>query len=504
MFIPNPKDLQIVIEKDHDPISRQEGGSVKRRFVLIFVCVLLAAPYAFARTINGTGFGPTLQEARKEAIAELSQSIHVEVKSEFSSIQTQTNSTLDEMKTKTLHLKSDLPIIGVRYSEPIFSSEGFMVDAVLDASARPLYEKELAKITDVISKNLTNSQQKITRATKVELYKTLLTQIDQYYKIRIVAQFLACTSIPDSPVTAADIQGRLLELEKKADTLNFGATILAKNFTGHTVFIYPPTPVQSNEVTQFGRAVKDHLASKLTTTNAPRKADMFLIGSYTVLKNGIELTCHLLDKNHKTVKTGLVFFLPQAYAGYKVEPLALDFEKLIQDGHVVSGDFHVDIKTKKGRKDLLYTQGESMSLMVKMNRPGYFYLVSHNFKDDGKYSYIINFTDEPDNRKFVYYAGGDAVNKWVELGEFVVVPPFGVETLQVVASTQDLVDQIPQNYYDPATQLYTIGTPKSETRGLPMASKPQEALATTRGLMLKKKTAKAEATLMFTSMKAGL
>lgn len=476
---------------------------MKRRIPLILVVVLLCSSHVFARTISGTGFGPTLDDAKKEALAELSQNIRVEVKSEFTSVQTQTNKSLDEMKTKSLNLKSDLPILGAKYTLPISSDDGVMVDATLDASAKPLYDKELAKITDLIAANLKNSEKPVTNAAKADLYKAILSQIDQYYKMRIVAQFLGCEAIPESPVTAADIQGRLLELEKKADTLDFGATILAGNFLGTTVFIYPPTPAQSNEVTQFGRAVKDHLAAKLKTAATPDKADTFITGTYTVLKNGIELTCHLTDKNNTTLKTGLVFFLPQAYAGYKVEPLALSFEQLIQEGHVVSGDFHVDIKTKKGRQDLLYTQGETMALLVKMNKPGYFYLVSHNFKEDGTYSYIINYTDEPDNRKFVYYVGGDAVNKWLELGDFEVVPPFGVETLQMVASTQDLVDQIPQNYYDPGTQLYTIGEPKSKTRGAPLASKPKEALATTRGLMMKKKTAQAEATLMFTSMKAG-
>ncbi|GAB6097802.1 hypothetical protein JCM14469_40560 [Desulfatiferula olefinivorans] len=472
---------------------------MKRFLALTLFVHLIAAPAALALRVAGTGFGNTLEEARSEALAELSQMIRVEVKSEFSSVQTQKNEALDELKTKVLHLKSDLPILGARFSS-LTAKDGFMVDAMLDQGSVPLYTQALEKIVGEINGNLASLDGDLPRSEKVALLQSILSLIDQYYKMRIVAQFLKCPALPDCPTTVDAVAARLSALEKKADTLAFGAGILARRFSGPTVYVYPPTPDESREVTQFGAAIRDHLAAVLTAARQPDQADRYITGTYRLLKDGIELTCHLTDRDNNTVKTALVFFLPSAYAGYTVAPLAPDFEKLIQSGQMVSGDFRVDIRTARGRQDLLYTRGDAMKLMVRMNKPGYFYLISHNIKEKGAYSYLIHFTEEADNRKFIYYLGGDAVNKWVELGEFDVVPPFGVETLQMVASTDDLIDRIPAAYYDPATGLYTIGTKPGGTRGLPVASAPAQALSATRGLLIKKKTASAEASLTFTSM----
>jgi hypothetical protein len=241
------------------------------------------------------------------------------------------------------------------------------------------------------------------------------------------------------------------------------------------------------------------MARHLKTVSNPDQAWCFLTGSYKTLKDGLELTCNLTDRQNRTLSTDLMFFLPQAYKGYTTEPVSMDFEKLIQSGYVVSGDFRVDLKTERGKQDLLYRRGDSMKLMVKMNKPGYFYLVSHNFKKRN-YSYIINFTEEEGNRKFIYHVGGDDVNKWVELGEFEVVPPFGVETLQMVASTQDIVDSVPATFYDSATRLFTITDSGKAGGKSSVASRPDRALAATRGLIMKKKAATSEAVLVFTSM----
>jgi hypothetical protein len=497
MFISNPAVLQYNDAPEKSPA--RHGGFMTRFFALLLFVNLITVPTVLAQRVTGTGFGNTLEEARQEALAELSQMIRVEVKSEFSSIQTQKNQSLDELKTRVIHLKSDLPILGARFSS-LTSQGGFMVDAVLDQGSAPLYTQALEKIVGEITGALVTLDRNLPRSEKVALLQSVLTRIDQYYKMRIVAQFLKCPALPDCPTTADAITARLSALEKKADTLAFGTGILSRHFTGPKVYIYPPTPEESREVTQFGAAIRDHLAAQLTAAGRPDQAERDITGTYRQLKDGIELTCHLTDRDNNTVKTALVFFLPSAYDGYTVAPLAPDFEKLIQSGQMLSGDFRVDIRTGRGRQDLLYTRGETMKLMVRMNKPGYFYLVSHNIKETAAYSYLIHFTDETDNRKFVYYLGGDAINKWVELGDFEVVPPFGVETLQVVASTDDLIDRLPPTYFDATTGLYTIGTRPGGTRSLPVASAPTQALSTTRGLMLTKKNASAEATLMFTAM----
>ncbi|MFA6012565.1 MAG: hypothetical protein WC799_21415 [Desulfobacteraceae bacterium] len=473
------------------------------RSLRVFIVLMLAAAFlvnaqsAWAFRVSGTGYGKTPEEARKEALAELAQNIRVEVKSSFISVQTQRNKNLDEMKSKAIQLKSELPVLGAQFSE-LSAKEGFMVDAVLTSSSAGLYEKELQSTAEHISKNLEILNKTTANDSRSNLLRRILAQIEQYYSLRIVAQFLKCEKIPDIPVTAEDISGRLSDIEKKADSLGFGAKVLARSFTNGKIFIYPPTPLNSSEVTPFSSAVKDHLSKSLKTVSQPDKAECFLTGSYMVLKDGLELTCHLTDKNHTVLSSNVVFFLPDAYKSYPVEPVSMDFEKLVNEGHVISGDFKVDIKTTQGKSDLLYKKGDTLKILVKMNKPGYFYLVSHNFKKD-KYSYIINFTEEMGNRKFVYYVDGDSANRWIELGDFEVVAPFGVETLQMVAATEDLVSNVPPTFFDKETGLYTISD-SNVKKGKPLASRPEAALSATRGLIMKKKSATSEAVIVFTSM----
>ncbi len=163
---------------------------------------------------------------------------------------------------------------------------------------------------------------------------------------------------------------------------------------------------------------------------------------------------------------------------------------------VVSGDLRASITTNIGKKDLLFKKGKSFRLLVKMNKPGYFYIVVHSLKEGETYSYMIDFFNENSNRKFIYHVNADDVNRWIELGEFEVVPPFGVETLQMMASDHDLIDKVPPNFYDRKTKLYKVGT------------NPFDAVARTRGIIRKqrvrpgagKKPSHSEAVLIFTTM----
>lgn len=471
-------------------------GEIMKKVTSIILFILLICHPAIAQRLSGSGFGETKEAAKKEALSDLSQTIRVEVKSEFSSITSQKNQTVDELKTKAIHLKSELPILGVEFDE-LISKKGYLVEAVLHFSNVRLYESELRKIKGLIRKNVSNYNQSTTHAGKVALLATILTDIDQYYKYRIVAQLMHSRKIPEITVTAAEIKNRLKKLEKKADTISFGAKLLARDIQEKRIFVYPPTTTNSSEITQFGSAVKDHLSKYLNTVSTPVAASYFLSGDYQILNNGIELTCRLLDPKGNTLKTAMTYFLPSAYKDYQIKPTTLDFEKLLTSGYIVSGDFKVDIKTEKGRRDLLYRGGDIMRLFVKMNKPGYFYFVIHNLKNE-KYSYIVNFTEEQSNRKFVYHINGDYVNKWIELGKFSVVPPFGVETLQLFASTNDIIEGVPPCFHDTTTGLYKLGSKKQGK--IQSAESPSTVMTATRGLIMKQKASTAEASLVFTSM----
>jgi hypothetical protein len=326
--------------------------------------------------------------------------------------------------------------------------------------------------------------------------EAILTDLDQFNKYRIVAQFLKSHETWESDVSVAQVKSRLNRLERKADTLEFGVKKIAKNIKQEKIFIYPPTTKDSSEITEFASAVKDKLSVYLNPVGSPKKAGYFLSGRYNKVKNGMELTYHLTDNDQNTIKTEAVNFLPEAFQGYEYRPKTVDFDSLIKNGVIVSSDLRAEIATSVGKRDLLFKRGETVRLLAKMNKPGYFYLVGHSMKNKLKYSYIVDFYEAEYNRKFIFHVNAEDANRWIELGAFEVVEPFGVETLQMVASTKDLVDSIPDSYHDTNTLLYKIH------------KKPERVLATIRGFIRKERLEKnskkkapiTEAILVLTTM----
>lgn len=50
----------------------------------------------------------------------------------------------------------------------------------------------------------------------------------------------------------------------------------------------------------------------------------------------------------------------------------------------------------------------------------------------------------------------DEINRWLSIGEFDIVPPFGLETFQMIAAMKDPIVILPKNSFDPDTELYII------------------------------------------------
>lgn len=467
---------------------------MKKIVLLLPLLLLLSPPLLSAREYTGTGICPTRNQAEKEALADLSQAIHVEVVSDFSSVITQRATTAETLKTKHLQISSRLPLLGATVSV-VPSGTEFSATARLSEEALPLYSSEIAVTRRAITRTLAKADTCKSHAEKIAVLEEALTALDRFQRLSLVARLLGGVAPAASEVTEAGLKARIRKLEQKADTLDDGLKRMARHFTQKGIYIFPPATGTSREVTPFASAVKNHLSVFLDTCPTPASAAFILIGEYTVTGQGIELTCRLMDRQQNTQQTAMACFLPSACQGYRTQPETLDFEKLIASGLVVSSDFSVDIKTADGRTDLLYTSGESITLLIRMNRPGYFYLMGHAFKET-PYTYLVELNDAPGDRRFISYVGPDDAGKWIELGEFEAVAPFGVETVQIYAATGDLEANVPSTFQDPTTGLFKVGSPKTG------GSSPSKAVATTRGLMRKKKkeAAHAEASLTITTM----
>ena len=95
------------------------------------------------------------------------------------------------------------------------------------------------------------------------------------------------------------------------------------------------------------------------------------------------------------------------------------------ENEVIGGDLSLEVWTNKGADDLLFTEGDTLRLFLRVNKPCYIRFIYY-LADGSKVLLLDN-----------YYIGIDKVNKVYELPEkFVCAEPFGAELLLVNAQTE--------------------------------------------------------------------
>jgi hypothetical protein len=107
---------------------------------------------------------------------------------------------------------------------------------------------------------------------------------------------------------------------------------------------------------------------------------------------------------------------------------ALVRKELLDKDQVVGGGLLLEVWTNKGDESLVFEEGETMTLSVRVNHPCHLRFVY--YLNDGTKTLLM-----PGD----YYIDQSKVNKLVELPvSFECAPPFGVDMLQVIAQTKPL------------------------------------------------------------------
>ncbi len=419
--------------------------------ILIYFILVISI---FSRNISQIAYGKTEEKAKQNALAFLSQSISVDVKSSFFDKEIVIDGKFLEEKEKNIYLKSNLPLLGVLFNISTLEDE-FMVEAVLTNESLEVYELELKRLKGEI-----DSLKKLYKESKNKsnVLKEIIKNTENYNRYLLVYSFISDTYDYSDFLEVNSFKIQLKDLENRFSLLEEAiSTTFKEMYDYNNIYVYPPSMVNSEIISPFGKVVQksieNSLDERVSTTDT---ANFFLRGTYEVFDD-IMLLDYKLYNNQGKIKETYAFILEkEAFETYDIE-VHNSFDKLLRDGYIVSNDFFIDIQSQRGKKDLLFTSEDSVELIIKSNRSCYFYLLGHTFLNDAEYTYLVDFNESIDNRKFVFYIGPDDINKWISLGEFVIMEPYGVEALQVFASTNDIIDSIPQNYYDYSLELYLLG-----------------------------------------------
>lgn len=470
----------------------QEALVMIKRFAYIFFTIsvlFIPTKLLYAYEIAGEGHGKNIEKARNDALSTLAKNIYVMVESK--TFHYQSSKGEDEFHVESKHVTS-VPLLRAKFSCNE-DSANYLCVATLDSKiSLQAYEQKITEIVNNINANYAKLSF-IEKNKKGELLLDINAQYIQYQKLLLVGNILSQwkLSFPKPKPTAQKISSLITEQVSSIKSLKMAAKFLTKDITQTDIYVKPVTLKSSTEITPFASALAQEVKSNLHTVRFPRNANYILEGGYIENTDSIQVSYSLSDRFGDTLKSVVVNLQPQSYKNYRTKPLAPDFDQLLHNGYAVSSKFKVHLVTNKGMRDLVFQSGETVKLLMKMNRSGYFYLVGHTKNRESEQSYLLELGNGIGDRRFISYVNADDVNKWISLGKFEVDEPFGIESLQLMASTGDAYGKLPSYQYESNGGYYVI------------SNNIKKGIRKTRGLkkMKEKNMSFAESVLLFTTEK---
>ncbi|MBL0708330.1 MAG: DUF4384 domain-containing protein [Sulfurimonas sp.] len=430
------------------------------------VCIAVS----ISADISGVGIAQTNKEAKKEALADLSQIIKCEVRSSFESRSLENESSGSSSSSSNIKISSNLPILG---ADVTFVDRARKVEARVGLSPQKvneLYTKKLQNIKKELESIESEAKKTSLSSLKLELYSDAYSLLKEYDRYESVAMILG-SKLPSRPsITKSKIKLELAKLNSHIDTIGMACTVLAKSFKQKNIYVYPPLMKGSTTVSKFGSVFVQKFKPNLKNVKNLKKSSYILVGEYVLTKNIMMLNYELLSrKTNEIVASKTININKKAYEHIETKPKNIDFDALLNSGVISSSSLKVSLNSNRGSENLLFHGGEEIELFVKLNKMGYVYIVGYTQSQNIKLSYLVELSEGSGDSRFVKFINADDASRWISLGKFQVGEPFGVESLQVIASNRK-ISSLPAVAYDEKSEYYVI------------SKDIKKALSTTRGI----------------------
>lgn len=401
------------------------------------------------------------------AKGQLIEYIQVKVQSEAISEEKEENSKVQRTFKSMYSASSNLNVTGLKI-EKVYDKKGkigyaiafakrfdlmnyykSLIDAALKNASQKIEEAKLA-----LGRN--DSQHALKACLEANNY---MPEIEQSQKILLA---IAQGSASESEVQvemAAKIRTSAEEIIRQAqrssgntiDEASFfivrGLKLTAEKIENPillTNFTYQDTKMAS----ELSRRLTQSLTSKLVseggysieTESKTGASSYVLAGTFWNEADDIKVIATLKDLNGKVMATAEAFipqnWLQKSNVAYLPENFEEAYSKMrvFNKNEIIKGDLNIEVWTNKGDDNLLYTEGEKLKFFVRSNKESYLRLIYH--LADGQSVLLL------DN----YYIAANMVNKIVEIpDEFECSEPFGIETLQINAQTEEFTKLLTKN-----------------------------------------------------------
>lgn len=463
--------------------------------ILLVALGAAATPALSAVLAVGHGSGESAEAARSAARDDLALRLQrlAEARTEGD------HSTATASLRRAIAGGRELPVLGVEFVSIDVKRAGKRYEARLSDASLAAYRSEAGRL----AKRL----RAFDPARLPESQRTAggiadwIARIDQYRRV-------SAALIPFSQATDA-----MLELDEKslwsmaARTLppTGGPKEIAKVVQRDLhqagiadVRVIAPVHAGNQGVTPLSASIADEIRAAISPVAGRGAASHTLDGRYVPVGERLLLTLFLLDASFNT-RRAFVFVLPAAAerssgarpnAGALAETLGRGLVRVDMSpgsgasppsATAASDSLEVSLRMGQGHRGLYYRPGDRDRMYVKLNRPGFYYVVGHVEKPGSRFSYLMDIGKPGAANRFVRRVQADEVHRWLAVGDFAVEAPSGYEAVQVFATSIPPERMLPATRFDSVRNLHLIGDEPAavarRTRGLVrvnVASNPRE------------------------------
>jgi len=414
----------------------------------------------FASEVNTNRENPSDVEKRvaSYARAQLIEYVQVTVRSEMEHQTLESGRNFTDLFRSTVSSESGLELVGLK-TETAYDSRSRTAYALAYANKSDL----IAYYHNLLHTQVTDTENQVQRARQslqsndVKSALALIAQassgmntISQSQEILMALQPRTITMhdlLMDRVLEIRNKSGELIRQAQRSDqnTLQDACMFMARGLAEQAGTIHQPilltsfTYQDSRMASNLSRWLNPTLSSQLVREGRYNVTDQrndgekpFIVtGTFWEEKNDLKIIAALKDQTGKIVATSEAFlpkkWLSENNIGYLPENFEDTYTRLkaFERNEIISGDLNLETWTNKGDENLLYLKGERMKIYVRTNKEAYI-RVTYHLADKQMVLLLDN-----------YYIPAHNANKVVELPyEFQCAEPFGVETLQVNAQSE--------------------------------------------------------------------
>ncbi len=391
---------------------------MKKLILFLFMCLI--SFNAYSADLQGIGYGSTMEEAKQEALSDLSASVKVQVYSKHEQTTYKNKNKIKSDYTRWTKLSTNVPLLNpsIYYSK---ENGKYKATAVIDNPA--LYSKKLTDIAERIDEMTKNIKTGSDKTLNYRVLKSVQSLYDEYESYQAVADVLGIKDYLLPRISSAEALKMILEMQETPPSLEVAAEVLTKDMNEKNIYVAPVMYAGKENITEFGAFFKDMLSTKVNSVEVEEDGRNKLRCSYTQSGNDIIMACSLITGVSKVLKSSAVK-IPKELVTMQAVPKT-DTSSILNTYIPPKTDYKIWIKISTDGDPTFLREDEPFTLFVKANKAGYIYFITMNNAVDGE----ANILPLDWNNKFIKYIDEKNINKWICIGHYRVKAPFGSESL---------------------------------------------------------------------------